>query len=87
MSRISIDVTPEEHARLKALAALQGKSIKEFVLDSTLGLADQDGALAELEALLDRRLANARAGGLSKRSVDDVIAQVKREHDDTGRDA
>ncbi|MCB9834308.1 MAG: antitoxin [Planctomycetes bacterium] len=86
MSRISIDVTPEEHARLKALAALQGKSIKEFVLASTLGLADEDGALEELEALLDSRLKNARAGGLSKRSVDDVIAQVKREFDDR-RDA
>lgn len=25
MSRISIDVTPQQHQRLKALAALQGK--------------------------------------------------------------
>ncbi|MFT7537448.1 MAG: hypothetical protein ACI85K_003407 [Hyphomicrobiaceae bacterium] len=57
MSRISIDVTPEEHQRLKAMAALQGKSIKEFVLANTLGHASEGSgeaaALAELEALLE----------------------------------
>ena len=82
MSRISIDVTAEEHQRLKALAALQGKSIKEFVLASTLGAQnggplEQD--LAELEAILDKRLQNARAGGVSQRTVGEILEQVKRE--------
>ena len=36
MSRISIDVTPEEHSKLKAPAALSGKSMREFVLERTL---------------------------------------------------
>lgn len=83
MSRISIDVTAEEHQRLKALAALQGKSIKEFVLSSTLGRqrpdSDESAALAELETLLDRRLANARAGRVSSRTVEEISDQVKRE--------
>lgn len=79
MSRISIDVTPEEHQRLKALAALQGKTIKEFVLASTLGDGQPAAALAELEALLDRRLASARAHGVGSRTVEDIVAQVKRE--------
>jgi len=82
MSRISIDVTAEEHQRLKALAALQGKSIKEFVLASTLG-AQIDGALAqdlaELEAILDKRLQTVRAGGVSQRTVGALLEQVKRE--------
>ena len=82
MSRISIDVTAEEHQRLKALAALQGKSIKEFVLASTLG-AQSGGPLAqdlsELEAILDKRLQNARAGGVSQRTVGEIFEQVKRE--------
>jgi hypothetical protein len=82
MSRISIDVTAEEHQRLKALAALQGKSIKEFVLASTLGA--QDGGalaqdLAELEAILDKRSQAARAGGVSQRTVGEIVEQVKRE--------
>jgi len=82
MSRISIDVTAEEHQRLKALAALQGKSIKAFVLASTLG-AQIDGALAqdlaELEAILDKRLQTVRAGGVSQRTVGALLEQVKRE--------
>ena len=86
MSRISIDVSTEEHQRLKALAALQGKSIKEFVLESTLGrtrpASDEVAALAELETLLDKRLANARTGGVSARTVRDLIARVEREATD-----
>lgn len=80
MSRISIDVTPEQHQRLKALAAIQGKTIKEFVLASTLGAYNsEEQALAELEEVLDKRLANARAGGVSTRTVKDITEQVKRE--------
>ncbi len=82
MSRISIDVTPDEHQKLKALAALQGKSIKEFVLASTIGAAldgDEAHALSELTQLLERRLANARNGGVSTRTVGQIIDQVKRD--------
>jgi len=79
MSRISIDVTPDEHRRLKAMAALQGKTIKEFVLAATLGAQSEDEALLELEAILDKRLRNARAGGVSSRTVGDILARVKRE--------
>lgn len=75
MSRISIDVTPEEHQRLKAMAALQGKSIKEFVLASTLGTQGEDDALGELEALLDKRLANARARGMSTRTAGEIFEE------------
>ncbi len=34
LSRITIDLPQEEHKRLKALAALQGKSLKEVILES-----------------------------------------------------
>lgn len=37
MGRISIDVTDQEHRQLKALAALRGQSVKDFVLAQTLG--------------------------------------------------
>jgi len=36
MSRISIDVTDNEHKKLKATAALRGKTIKDYVLERTL---------------------------------------------------
>jgi len=81
MSRISIDVTSEEHQRLKALAALRGKSIKEFVLDSTLGNTedDEEKAMNELLALLDGRIERARTEGVSRRTVNEIFAQACRE--------
>lgn len=88
MSRISIDVTDEQHKRLKAMAALQGMSIKDFVLASTLGNLDMepDGVpgLAELETLLDERLANARARGTGSRTVRDIVGQLTREANESG---
>ncbi len=84
MSRISIDVTDAQHKKLKALAALRGKSIKEFVLASTLGQSteDDDRALLELEALLDRRVERAKTDGFSSRTVEDIFQQAI---DDAGR--
>lgn len=76
MSRISIDVSPQEHQKLKALAALKGKSIKEFVIERTLGGAaaeSQDAALAELESLLDDRIRSAERDGASNRTVSQIF--------------
>nr|WP_312609110.1 hypothetical protein [Agrobacterium pusense] len=33
MSRLTIDITDQQHQSLKALAALQGKTIKQYVLE------------------------------------------------------
>lgn len=73
--------TPEQRQQLEALAALQGKSIEEFVLARTLGTepAGKIEALAELTELLEKRLAAARAGSVSARTVRDIIEQVERE--------
>ncbi len=82
MSRISIDVTPQEHQRLKAIAALQGKSIKELVLSSTLG-SQRDPTvardLAELESALDGRIEEAQTNGTSTRTVEEVFQQAREE--------
>ena len=79
MSRISIDVSEEQHQKIKAMAALQGKSIKNFVLDRTLNTMDEDNALAELEALLDERIHHAQKGKISNRPVMDVFQEVYSE--------
>ncbi len=81
MSRISIDVTPQEHQKLKALAALQGKTIKEFVLASTLGAEtdDEAAALVELEALLDKRLGRFKKSGPGTRTVESIFQQARDE--------
>jgi hypothetical protein len=83
MSRISIDVTDAQHQKLKALAALQGKTIKQFVLASTLGSQQPDSdeamALAELEAMLDKRIRRFEMEGPSTRTVEDIFQQARDE--------
>lgn len=80
MSRLSIDLTPEQHQKIKAVAALQGKSIKEYVIAQILPTSsDEDIALNELEALLDERIKSARAGKISKKSVEEIFQEVYSE--------
>ena len=79
MSRISIDVTDDEHKKLKAVAALRGKSIKDYVLERTLGTdGSDDAALRELEELLDGRIDDAKAGAISRRTAKAVFAEATR---------
>lgn len=81
MSRISIDVSDEEHKKLKAMAALRGKSIKDYVLERTLnGNQGDEAALRELENLLDGRIREAQAGGVSQRTAKEIFARAARKH-------
>ena len=81
MSRISIDVTEDQHKRLKALAALKGVSLKDYLLENALDPRgkDDEKVLAELESFLDDRLRKARAGKNSKRKVSEIFKQAYRE--------
>jgi len=81
MKRISIEVTEQQQQRLKAMAALQGKSIKEFVLASTIGQAgdDEELALRELERLLDARVRRAKVEGYGSRTVEQIFDTVIRD--------
>lgn len=36
MSRLSIEIDPEQHRKIKTLATFEGKTIKEFILSRTL---------------------------------------------------
>lgn len=79
MSRISIDVTDDEHKKLKAMAALRGKSIKDYVLERTLETDQADeAALRELEKLLDGRIRAAQTGAVSRRTAKEIFARAIR---------
>ena len=79
MSRISIDVTDDEHKKLKAMAALRGQSIKDYVLERTLEADEADNdALVELEKLLDSRIKAAQAGAVSPKTASEVFAEATR---------
>lgn len=45
MARISIDVTKEQHRLLKARAALDGKTLQQFILDSVGEIPEQELSL------------------------------------------
>jgi len=79
MSGISIDVTPHQHRQLKAIAALSGKSLKEYFLSRALPSDGEKAkvALKELEAFLEPRLRSALSGDLSTRSVSDIWKSVE----------
>ena len=76
--RLSIDITPEQHQCLKAAAALQGKTIKAFVLERALRdvRADGDAGFHALEALLSERIEGAARGKVSMKSVDEIADEV-----------
>lgn len=86
MPRLSIDVSPEEHQKLKVMAALRGQSLKDFVLSAALGDApdlsglSEEQALAALKGALQPRIAAARAGERSSRSIGDIAADLRGEH-------
>lgn len=77
--RLSIEISPEQHQRLKASAALQGKSIKDYVLDKTLPDSSEQNALQELEGFLKPRIEAAKKGNFSPKSVDAIFDEVAKE--------
>lgn len=74
MSRLTIDVTDQQHQSLKALAAMQGKTIKQYALERLFpGDAEADQAWQELKALLGGRINEGLAGKVSAKSVGEIL--------------
>lgn len=74
MSRLTIDITDQQHQSLKALAALQGKTIKQYALERLFpGDADADQAWQELKKILGNRINNGLEGNVSTKSIGDIL--------------
>lgn len=79
MSRLTIDLTEQQHQSIKAMAALQGKSIKDYAIERLLpAVTDEERALGELKALLAQRLAEAHRGEVSAERITDIAEEVIR---------
>jgi uncharacterized protein (DUF1778 family) len=80
--RLSIDITPEQHQRLKAIAALQGQSMKDYVLNRVLPntpeTAEENEVLRQLEAFLEPRIKAAQGETVSK-SVTQIFKDTSQE--------
>ncbi len=90
MPRLSIDISADEHQKLKAIAALKGQSLKEFVLSRALahvpdvaGMPPGD-AMQELARFLDGRVEEAARGetvAIAPGTLTDVLkARAKERH-------
>lgn len=77
MSRLTIDMTDQQHQSLKALAALQGKTIKQYVLERLFpGDVDGDKAWLELRTLLGARIEAGLAGKVSGKNVGQILEEA-----------
>jgi hypothetical protein len=80
MSRLTIDVTEQQHQALKALAALEGKSLRQYALERLFrGGAAEQPALEEIRSLLAERLAEAQRGELVEDGIMDLAEETLRE--------
>ncbi len=85
MSRLSIEVTPEQHQRLKAIAALHGQTIKDYILACALPSLPAQKALSEeetlrqLEEFLQPRIEAAERGEIVNQSVTEIVNELKKE--------
>ncbi|NSZ66625.1 antitoxin (plasmid) [Agrobacterium tumefaciens] len=74
MSRLTIDITDQQHQSLKALAALQGKTIKQYALERLFpGDTDAERAWEELKTLMNMRVNDGLAGRLSTKTVGEIL--------------
>ncbi len=78
--RLSIEITKNQHQQLKASAALQGQSIKSYVLARVLPNSEEQRALHELETFLKPRVEAARNNQHSNKSVENIFDDVQREN-------
>lgn len=73
MSRLTIDITDQQHMSLKALAALQGKTIKQYALERLFPGEATDEAWQELKTLLGKRIADGLSGKVSSKSITEIV--------------
>lgn len=74
MSRLTIDITDHQHQSLKAMAALQGKTIKQYALERLFpAQSGDDQAWQELKTLLGQRISEGLSGEVSGKSIATVL--------------
>jgi Antitoxin ParD len=82
MSRLTIDISDQQHKSLKAISALEGKSIKQYALErlfpeaTNSALSDEDRAWEEFKEFIGKRVDAAMASEPSKRSITDIFNEV-----------
>ena len=80
MGRLSIELPEDQHKKIKALAAWNGLSLKDYIIERTLSVpmeGQENTALKELMGFLAPRIESAQQEDLSKLSMDGIITKAK----------
>lgn len=74
MSRLTIDLSDQQHQSLKALAALQGKTIRQYAIERLFPApAEDEQAWQDLKSLLGQRIAEGLSGKVSASSLAAIV--------------
>ena len=73
MSRLTIDISDQQHQNLKALAALQNKTIREFAIERLFPATGDEQAWQDLKALLQQRIERGLTGDVSTKNIAAII--------------
>ena len=84
MSRLTIDLSDQQHSSLKAIAALQGKSIRQYAIERLFPeKSDEDHAWLELKQLLNERIDQALLEPDSTKTIRDIFDEELAREDAT----
>ncbi|HQS68491.1 MAG: antitoxin [Novosphingobium sp. 28-62-57] len=73
MSSLTIDITDHQLQSLNALAALQGKTIKQYALERLFPSTEEDQAWHDLNDLLEQRISEGLGGAVSGKNVRAIL--------------
>ncbi|MEQ1704978.1 MAG: hypothetical protein ABL867_03275 [Rickettsiales bacterium] len=86
MSRLSIEISEQQHQQIKAMAAISGLSIKDYIIEKTLSPEEEPYSPEELVALdrlnefLAPRIEQAMRGEFSKLDISQIIEKAESMH-------
>jgi len=79
--RLTIEIPESQHQKIKALAALEGLSIKDYILEKALPMTEDElEALEDLKAYLAPRIAQAERGEFSTRTMAQIAERAEAEY-------
>lgn len=74
MSRLTIDLSDQQHRSLTARAASQGKTLTQYALERLFPSdLDSDRAWFTLQALLVKRIDEGLSGHVSAKSIGEIL--------------
>jgi len=76
MSRLTIDITGQQHKALKAMAALEGKIVRQFALEKLFPPAtDEDRDWGGIEDPHECRIEESAGGAVSSKTFDEIVEE------------